>query len=153
MEYILTEILVSEFRYCMSSPNDPGVSAERNAVIVAKKAVKRIGQSSSKGSQKNSIVGGVAVGLWNQTHDRRSSARPRSLYTSVYLPVRVLGSTLRHAAPEERRKLGWRHRAESAIAAHRWLFTGSLERRLRFARVFGVGRCSGRPIALKRTIN
>ena len=63
LEAILNEILVSEFRYCMSSPNDPGVSAERNAVIVAKKAEKRIGQSSSKGSQKNSIVGGVAVGL------------------------------------------------------------------------------------------
>jgi hypothetical protein len=32
----------AQARYSMSSPNDPGVSAERNAVIVASKAVNRI---------------------------------------------------------------------------------------------------------------
>jgi hypothetical protein len=36
-----------------------------------------------------------------------------------------------HAAPKECRKLGSRHRAESAVAAHRHSFSRSLERRLR----------------------
>jgi hypothetical protein len=45
-------------RHCTSSPNDPGVSAERNAVIVAKKAVKRIRQSSSQAANRKVLVVG-----------------------------------------------------------------------------------------------
>ena len=66
-------------RYCTSSPNDPGVSAERNAVIMAKKAVKRIRQSSSQAANcKVLVVGGSGRSVDLKRHDGRAPARSRA---------------------------------------------------------------------------
>jgi len=64
-----------------------------------------------------------------------------------------LGLQLNQAAPVERRKLGWRHRAKSPIAAHGYPFFGSHERRLRLRPVFGWCWRVAQQIALKRAIN
>ena len=69
----------------MSSQNDPGVNAERNAVIVANKAEKCIGQSSSNESQNFNC-------RWSSSRSVESTTRPQVVgkaafhYTSVYLP-------------------------------------------------------------------
>ena len=68
----------TNFRYGISSPNDPGVSAKRNALIVASN---RIGKSS----------------IWERI------AKLRCLCVSAM--ERGCSSTSRQASPEERRKL------------------------------------------------